>query len=114
MAIRTLYRFNSLGFNCYRALLVQGQHDILGVLTSLKENSHTNGNMALSLIPLQAQPKERCIVFSGRGPEDLWPMEMLLCYDPISMDWAIAQLQNDEYLAMRTTSITPNGGIKLS
>ena len=114
MAMRVLHRFNSLGFYCYRATLVQGQHDILGVLTSLKGDSPADGNVTLVLIPLQKQMKEQCIVFNGSGPEDLWAVEMLLCYDPISMSWTIAQLQNAEYLAMRTTSITPQGAIRLS
>lgn len=114
MAIRVLRQFNSLGRYCYGASLMQGQQDLLGVLLTLKDTDPADVNVAFALIPLQKQGEERYIVFDGRGPSNLLAVEMLLRYDPISMGWIIAQLQNAEYLAMRTTSITQNGEIRLS
>ncbi len=106
MSARLLKHFHTPA-RCYAVALAHGKPDMLGILClqSLEGAPEPRASLlSLILFNLQSQTTEAVVTYNGMGPDLLQSLatDALLAYDPLTQRWAIAQLQREWYLGMRT------------
>jgi hypothetical protein len=121
MNFALLHRFMTGTYYCYDVYLAEMQH-MLGVLTCayLIDETVPEGEdreraiIELTLIDLQQEHGKRILSYSSQGPGNAMMTNGLLRYDATHACWMIAQLQQTEFIGLRTLQMREDGVLTLS